>query len=237
MRCMLLYMSDHGLSDEHACTLKLLCTFVVQVYMPMFYRIKVQHHISHGSQHVITLFRLWRQQDEAVIATTWHYLASEAWWAHPEPILVTLLASNDVNDRVFAIETIKRVRGGLWVDDATVYPGSAAPRRYAVPQTVNLEAEKLQDLINWDKEAITEPVFTVKLSLKQLEELKDHPIELPNYSIHTQSCERAVKSVTEAAAAVSGWEKRDGVVKAQVNHRTLQPVLKSKKHFMEMLTK
>ena len=115
-------------------------------------------------------------------------------------------------------------------------PASVAPRRYCVPQTVNLEATCLRDLINWDNEVITEPVFTAKMSLSQLQELRDHPIELPQYSVHTQSCERAVKSVTEAAASVSGWEKRDGFVKAQVKHRTLQPILKSKKHFMDVLS-
>ena len=42
----------------------------------------------------------------------------------------------------------------------------------------------------------------------------EKPRKIPNYQIHTQSTERAVKYVTEAAAAVVGCESRGGFVKA-----------------------
>src|SRR6218665_2453835 len=38
--------------------LKLLATWVTQVYLPMFYEIKVKHDIKYGPWHLIKLFRL-----------------------------------------------------------------------------------------------------------------------------------------------------------------------------------
>jgi hypothetical protein len=57
---------------------------------------------------------------------------------------------------------------------------------------------------------------------------------VPKYSVHTQSCERAVKSVTEAAVSVCGWAKRDGFIRAQLRNREVMPSLKSKKEFVKV---
>ena len=41
----------------------------------------------------------------------------------------------------------------------------------------------------------------------------------PKFCSHTQSTERCVKLVTEAAAKVCGQEARDGYIRARVRHR------------------
>ena len=97
--------------------------------------------------------------------------------------------------------------------------GSTAVRSFVVPKSVNLDACDLIKLIDWDTEIITEPIFTAKMCLAQLEELKLTPLVLPKYSVHTQSCERAVKSVTEAATSVCAWANRDGFIRAQLSNR------------------
>src|SRR6218665_3193005 len=88
--------------------------------------------------------------------------------------------------RVFAVDTIMAGRAGS-------EQGSTAVRSFKVPEMVNPDACDLYALIDWEKETITEPVFTGNMSLAQLDALKVSPLELPPYSIHTQSCERAVK--------------------------------------------
>jgi len=74
---------------------------------------------------------------------------------------------------------------------------------------VNLDGCDLKSLIDWKAET-TEPVFTARMCLAQLDALKVAPLELPPYSVHTQSCERAVKLVTEAAESVCGWLGEEG---------------------------
>ena len=60
------------------------------------------------------------------------------------------------------------------------------------------------------------------MSLDQLDALKVAPLELPPYSVHTQSCERALKLVTEAAESVCGWAKRDGFIRTQMRDREVE---------------
>lgn len=112
--------------------------------------------------------------------------------------------------------------------------GYTTVRPFKVPETLNLDACDLIKLIDWKTEIITEPVFTANMSLAQLDELKLAPLVLTRYSVHTQSCERAVQSVTEAAGSECGWAKRDGCIKAQMHNRELMPSLKSKKDFVKV---
>ena len=53
-------------------------------------------------------------------------------------------------------------------------------------------------------------------------------MEVPYCPVHTPAIERAVKEVTEALAAVNGFERRDGWVRAQAENRELMPKLISK---------
>ena len=50
MRCLLLYMSKHNLGSKDTNILEMLATWVTQVYLPMFYEIKVtmKSSIAHG---------------------------------------------------------------------------------------------------------------------------------------------------------------------------------------------
>ena len=76
------------------------------------------------------------------------------------------------------------------------------------------------------------------MSLAELDALKAAPLELPPYSLHTQSCERAVKLAvkleTKAAESVCGWAKRDGFVRTQMHNREMMPSLKTKKDFVKV---
>lgn len=227
MRCMLLYMSKHDLGPDDTEVLKLIATWVTQVYLPMFFEIKVKHYITDGPCHLIKLFRLWQQQDARVKAASEPYLKKESWWAHPENILIALLCSDDRKQRVFAVGKIITVRAGC-------EQGSTAVRPFNVPKTVNLYACDLKALIDWEVDVITEPIFTAKMTLAELNELKETPLELPPYSLHTQSCERAVKLVTEASESVYGWAKRDGFIRTKLRHREMMPSLKTKKNFIKV---
>ena len=220
-------MSSHGLTGHHVEVLRQLATWVAQVYLPMYFSIKVQHHIVYGARHLLTLLRLWRQQDPAVQGATKHYVKIEAWWAHSEPLLLTMLSSDDASDRTFAISKILSIRGSAEI-------GSSSIRYYDKPKSVNMMATSCKELISWDEEQLSEPVFTASLSTSELRSLEDAPLRPPRYSIHTQSCERAVKCVTEAAKEVCGWERRHRLILTRCKHRKMMPILKTKKQNMKV---
>ena len=92
----------------------------------------------------------------------------------------------------------------------------------------------MKDLIDWNKETISEPVFTCDLSRLQLEDLRVNPFLCPYYCNHTQSTERAVQQVTQAAESVCGQEKRDGYVRARIAHRETVPAFNSKKDSLKI---
>ena len=215
---------DGPTSSDNAEILRLLATWVTQVYFPMFFEIKVKHDIKYGSCHLLKLFQLWQKQDDRIKEASKLYLKSESWWAHPENMLVSLLCSDNSEQRLFAVDIILAVRAGSEL-------GSTDVRPFKVPQTINLDACDIKELIDWEKEVITEPIFTANMSLVQLNALIVSPLQLPLYSLHTQSCERAVKLVTEAAQSVCGWDKRDGFIRTQLRNRELMPLFKSRKDF------
>ena len=77
-----------------------------------------------------------------------------------------------------------------------------------------------------------EPVYTCKLTKGELKEILEKPFDVPKFSIHTQSTERFVKQVTEAADNVVGQERRDGYVRARMHCRDEMPVFRTKKNIM-----
>ena len=100
-----------------------------------------------------------------------------------------------------------------------------------MPQ-LNLKATTLQNMITWKLKEAHEPIFTCKLTKEELNEILHKPFDVPKFSIHTQSTERCVKQVTEAAAAVVGQDRRDGFVRARLQSREQMPVFKTKKHIL-----
>ena len=61
-----LWVSKHGLEGELLDRLKIIASFVVQVYHHMYYEIKVKHGIIDGPNHVLTQLRLIRHQPRVV---------------------------------------------------------------------------------------------------------------------------------------------------------------------------
>ena len=64
--------------------------------------------------------------------------------------------------------------------------------------TIQPDPTSLRTLISWESD-IHEPIFTCHLNKSEIMNLVDTPLTIPPYSIHTQSVERAVQLVTQAA--------------------------------------
>ena len=224
--------SDHGLEDEQIRTLNQIVKWVAEVYFHLFYKIKGQWKTIYGPHHLLTLLRLYKKQDPVVRERVAPYIKSEAWWAHSKSILVSLLCSSDNVERNFGVSQIIKIR-----ERAMGQKGRERVRERKVPSTFNIEATSLIKLIDWEKENVTEPVFTAHLSAEELMAFRAVPMEEPNYPLHTQSCDRTVKQVTEASASLCGWEIRDGFVRARIANRELMPVYRSRKDLVPMFDK
>ena len=214
------WCSEHKIIQNNTKKLKLLVEFVVGVYSPMWFEIKVKHKWTYGPHHILKQLQLVRLQKQKVQDIVMKYLHSSAWNAHSENLLQTLLCSSESEDRKFAIETILNLRGEESFGDTSL--------RVRKNPTLNIDAKKLVELIEWSSD-VHEPLLTCSMSKENLLELETVPMEVMDFPVHAQSIERCVKEVTRASAIVYGEDRRDGYIKATLAHRQILPTNQSKK--------
>ena len=125
------------------------------------------------------------------------------------------------------MDEILKLRKGIDSGDTCVRP-------YKIPKTFNLNAHELKELIDWEKEKITEPSLTAHMTVAELQLVKQVPLTVRKFSLHTQSCERAVKLVSEASASVAGQKKRHGFIKQQISERKKMGSLRVKRKLSDI---
>ena len=182
---LLLWMSAHGLVGEELMILETVVIYIVSVYVPMWFEIKVKHSWVEGPRHVLTHLGRLKLQSPEVQGILLPYLRTSSWFAHSEAILQTMLCSEDKDERVFAVNKILEMRGKKAL-------GCSKPRKRKLPK-LNTDATSLKNLICWDKPH--EPLLTCTLSKHEISALKDKPMEVEYFCGHTQAIERAVKEV------------------------------------------
>ena len=160
---------------------------------------------------ILTQLRILKKQPKKVRDAVTFYVRTGAWYAHPECLLLSLLASPDAHDRNFAVDQILKLRGHQTYGDISTRP--------RVTPKINLSATSLIKLISWNTGHIVEPAFTCSMSSTEVEKSRTCAYKVPKFSSNTQATERCVKLVTEAAGAVAGPKAREGYVRAQVQHR------------------
>ncbi|KAG0727262.1 hypothetical protein GWK47_035023 [Chionoecetes opilio] len=223
----LVYMwtRKHGLTGKELNTLEILVKYCLHVYFKLYYDIKVRHRLEDGPKHIPTQLRVMRSQPKKVQTAVTFYVRTGAWFAHSECVVLSLMASQSEDDRRFAVTQILKLRAGEEYGDTSVRP--------RITPKLHLSATSLQTLISWQPGQVHEPAFTCSLSGDQIQEILIKPYEVPEFSIHTQSTERVVKQVTEAAAAVVGQQARDGFIRAGAHYRETMPCFRSKKDMMD----
>ena len=171
-------MSDHGLSGEVYRRFIFIVKYVSQVYFQVWFDVKVKHSIVDGPHHIITLLRLVRQQRKEFRELVTPYIQSGAWFAHPEAVLVSLLASPVAANRKFAVDQILKVRGDSDLGDMR--------KRNRVTPFLKMDATLLTGLIDWEADTVHEPVFSFSLSKAELHEVLAKPLVIPYSPLQTQ---------------------------------------------------
>ncbi|XP_065670747.1 uncharacterized protein LOC136089067 [Hydra vulgaris] len=110
---LLLWVCKHGLEGDNLKNLVLIVKFLVTVYFPMWFQIKVKHNWIEGPQHILNQLTLIKLQDENVPMIIEKYVRSSAWNSHSEILLQTLLCSKNKIEREFAVNKILEIRKNL----------------------------------------------------------------------------------------------------------------------------
>ena len=222
-----IWVSNHGLKGKTLKNLKLIVEYIVGVYYPCWFNIKVKHSWVEGPRHILFQLHLLRLQNKAVVDAVLPTVQRSAWYAFSEMIIQTLLCSSDSEERRAGVQKIVAMRGG---DDNTLGDPSVRPRKMPA---INPSASSLLELIDW-ADSIYEPTLTCKLTTAAVRKFIDEPMQVPQWPCHTQSIERCVKQVTEAAGKVYTHERREGYIRGQQASRRLMSKNESKQDLMKL---
>ena len=94
-------------------------------------------------------------------------------------------------------------------------------RKFSIP-TLEWNAKTWCDIIDWKSVKVYEPAILAKLDTDQLNLTKLEPLVFPDFPAHSQSVERGVKLVTEAATKVAGELRRHQHILSVIQARNIR---------------
>ena len=169
-----LWVSKHIFKGKEYKNLEMIVEFIITVYYPMWFDAKIKHHVTNGPHLVLKQVKLINTfinpTGKKIVLP---FVNSSAWFAHHEHILLALLSSTEETERHFAVKKIlTEIRGEDSLGDNSV-------RVLRVPE-INWSANKIQELIDWEKTTLTEPSITTRMSSDQIRSCLDSPLVEPD---------------------------------------------------------
>jgi hypothetical protein len=217
-RILRLYISTLLPSTE----LLLLTDYILQVYAPVWFSIKLEPQCYNGAKHFYRMVKLSRFLPDDARAKVDKCLQQNAYFAHSENLLLSMLVDERREIRELAVRRIQRAKQNKETE----------VRRFERP-AINLEAADYHELIDWQTVPRTQPPMMFSVTEDELncaiETAKRW--KLDDFPCHTQSVERHVKLVTEAAGAVCGEQRRDGFIRAKLLSRKIMSKFSSKQNW------
>ncbi|GBL91019.1 hypothetical protein AVEN_226520-1 [Araneus ventricosus] len=111
---------------------------------------------------------------------------------------------------------------------------SGGLRFFKLPK-LNFEGGDCIDLINWSNCVVTETLLAMRIKDKDRKKIRKEEefpaLTLEEFPCHTQSVERCVKLISEAAMKVCGETTRDGYIRAKLQARKELPTSDNKEQY------
>ena len=194
--------------------------YLVSHYVPAWFNIRENSSCVMGSRNLFRSVELLRDLPQYLQDVIKPVITRNGYWAHPEQVLLAMVADGDPRIRK---EAVKLIRSARQVESREV-------RDFVLP-SINFNASRYTELIDWNRESVTQPPLLRDVSDAEIQAIERDPWQAPSYPAHTQAVERAVRVVTEASAAVANEEARHGLITARLEHRGILPVFNAKKDF------
>lgn len=219
-RILRLYVSTEIPTNE----LKQLATFVVKVYAPIWFEIKLNPTCKDGARHFWKLVFYSRYLPQELKSVVDPVIKRNAFFAHPENLLLSMLSDEQKHVRELAARRILKARE----------PSESLQLRVFEVPKINVNASSYIDLIDWQQSYSQPPILTnvPDETLHSLVESGgDDEVLFLRLPCHTQAVERAVKTVTEASMQLCHKTAREALIKNKIISRKLMPKFESKKDF------
>jgi hypothetical protein len=201
--------------------LQRIVAFIQSVYAPGWFIIKAQTSFLAGPRILFKLLQAVKGLEDPVCSEVFKEKLQD--WAFPllsENFLASMLFSSKILERRFAAFRICELRSEA--------PSPIGSQRI---QKINFDAQHWSNLITLSS-AESEPPITMSLSTEQVEAMVETRGDPPQFPIHTQSVERAVKNTSEAASSSWSWETRHETIVSKEYARAKRPKSDSKQDFL-----
>ena len=203
-----------------------LVTMELNLYFNGWFRFRYHAHIQDGSRNFYFLIEQSRVLEQKDTATAQKVLQDNAFWAHPENIIVSMMGDEDQEVRVKAVD---------WVRRARLEFNPEAPPRQFVPPMVDFSATHYTKMVDWEQVECTEPPLTRDMSEADLDEVVEKPYRFPDYPNHTQQVEAAVRVVSDAATKRADHTARDNLIHQLFESRAEVQSFNHKKDYLGVL--
>ena len=100
------------------------------------------YNLEDASYHILSQLRILRNQPDRVKEIVTPYIQLGVWYANHESILISLLSSNNAEDRNFAVDHILKVRVNDILGNMRI--------RVRKTSKLNFAATTLQELVKWE---------------------------------------------------------------------------------------
>ena len=202
--------------------------YIVQVYSPVWFKIKKDSKFVNGPSNIFSLLQLVKLQPEEVKTIVKPVIQNNAYFAESGILLCAMLESSSESVRQAAVKKIREIRENPPKKPrARVLTGI---RKHIIPE-LQWEADSWDSIIDWNSVRVHEPQILSDLSLEELESAVSSPITFPELPVHSQSVERAVKLVTEASSTVCGEDNRHKWILSVNSSRKARKQFDSKKDY------
>ncbi|XP_031339102.1 uncharacterized protein LOC116167737 isoform X2 [Photinus pyralis] len=201
-----------------------LAEFVIKVYAPTWFDIKLMPSCRYGPQHILNMIKRCAYLEDDKKAIVFRTIQRNSFFAHSENVLLAMLQDERGHIQELALRRIMKAR--------KTNKGKKV-REFITPK-LNFEANEYYDLIDWTTEKIYEPPITQKYTDSEILQKitsANFKVTVEEFPCHSQAVERGVKLVTEASSAVCGSKARDGYIRARIKSRTEVPKFDTKSQF------
>lgn len=214
--------------DNPSIELQNAVNYLQSVFIPTWFRIKMEPKFCHGSRHFFNIIKFTKSlHQRAVIEAVEGCLTYNFYYAFSEQIIIAMVTDPDPEIRVLGFENIKRIRriNGP-IRDVRVREVKRQPKSH-----YNFDANSYHELIDLNGRNIFEPPSTMHLTDEDIDRLQDGraaPL-LPNIPCHSQAVEFYVQEVNRVASLAKP-ERRVNMVRCTSLARQINPYFKTKSH-------
>lgn len=219
IRLQLLYISTKKPTKE----LISLLHIVQQIYIPMWFRIRIKNSWDNGSRHLFAFLESARAAvsmcgDETIIKTARVVMVNNGYFTHSENMLLSMITDNDPGTRQEGYSKIIKIRINNKLSDQS--PTSLRTFKKPKEEDYDFEARRYQDMLRLEH-FTCEPPFTQRMELALLEKYAraNHKLSVPAFKCHTQDTERTVALMASCVSRIPGLAQQNALMMLKYHSR------------------